>query len=368
MSLPDEEQNSESRQIDSAHVHEVDILPPLPQELIDHIIEIVVAEWHATPSSIRKECTAVARCMLVSRSFLASVRRPLFAHISTNETQKPTAPGTTPPSETARMENLLKILKADPLRDRYPLSAHVRSIKIAMDPLASKAKDNGPGDNSQPSLKADSVILDWNARRVNMREVLRMLPNLNSFALEFTSPISGHSLHVGISLPIEKVCQSSLLTSLHFANIYYFPVDILAGCTNLRYLCLLNIYTGRAEGVGSNATQKTYAPTLLFATWNKRSLQNLESLETENSGDVFEEIKLLSAKATLPVYFSRLKKLTLGVPVKSGLNSLREVHMMGRAAHKLESLTIRGIATDVSLSRFPGHICLSDLTSLRNLR
>jgi hypothetical protein len=318
--------------------------PSLPQELIDNILEILV-RWHQQPNS--KGTKAVARCMVVSRSFLTSVRRYLFEHITIRDTRKAATLGALPPSETARMEGLLRIFRSDPLRSsEYPLVSHVRSIKMVMDSADSVAKTTSTQLNKAPK-DASSAVLDWNARRVNMREVLRAVTYLERFSLGFSSPISGYSIHVGISLAIEKVCRSSLLTQLEFSNIYHFPVDLLAGCTNLRHLILLNVYTGDPDG-DSGSKRKKYAPTLLPAAWSNKSLRNLETLDTESSGDVLEEIRALSATNPLrSKCFSQLKTFKLGLPTKAGLDNFREVEIMRHAASTLESLTIRGITSDI---------------------
>lgn len=321
-------------------------VPPLPQELIDSILEILV-RWHQQPNA--KGTKAVARCMVVSRSFLTSVRRYLFAHITVRDTRKAAALGALPLSETARMEGLLRIFRNDPLRNsEYPLVSHVRSIKMVMDSADSVAKTTSTQLNKAPK-DASSAVLDWNARRVNMREVLRAVTYLERFSLGFSSPISGYSIHVGISLAIEKVCRSSLLTQLEFSNIYHFPVDLLAGCTNLRHLILLNVYAGDPEGDSASSTKrKKYAPTLLPATWSNKSLRNLETLDTESSGDVLEEIRALSAtNPSRSKCFSQLKTFKLGLPTKAGLDNFREVEIMRHAASTLESLTIRGITSDI---------------------
>lgn len=314
--------------------------PVLPQELIDAILEILVR-------CPKHKGDAVGHCMLVSRSFLTSVRRYLFEHITIRDARKAVTLGALPPSETVRMEGLLAIFRSDPLRTtEYPLVVHVRSVKMVMDSAESKAKEVTLGVSSLHK-DASSAVLDWNARRVNMREVLRAVTHLERFALEFISPISGHSIHVGISLAIEKVCQSSLLTRLEFVNIYHFSVDLLASCANLRHLRLLNVHTRDPELDGTGLKRKKYAPTLLPAIWGRHSLRKLEALETENSGDVLEEINRLKALSGFPLSRLKLKSFKLGLPMKAGLDSYSEASIMLQTAPTLESLTIRGISTEI---------------------
>ena len=71
---------------------------------------------------------------------------------------------------------------------------------------------------------AGAAVLDWNARRVGLREVLRATGRLERFAFEFLAPTSGHALHVGIALAVEKVCRAPQLTRL--VRLLGFP------CTN----------------------------------------------------------------------------------------------------------------------------------------
>ncbi|KAF9479752.1 hypothetical protein BDN70DRAFT_878387 [Pholiota conissans] len=342
------------------------VSPALPQELIDQILEIIVRCQHQQPNS--KGNGAVGRCMLVSRSFLTSIRRYLFESITIRDTRKAATFGALPPSETARMEGLLRIFRNDPLHDTaYPLVAHVRSVKMVMESADSISKTNTLLNKA--SKDSSSAILDWNSRRVSMREVLRAVKHLERFSLGFSSPISGYSMHVGISLAIEKACKSSLLTQLEFSNIFHFPVDLLAECMNLRHLILLNVSTGESEDdIGPATKRKSYAPTLLPAIWGRKSLQILEILDTENSGDVLEEIRSLSApKPSRSMCFSQIKTFKLGLPTKAGLDNYREVEIMRHAASTLESLTIRGITGDISFNVCPGRLCLSDLKSLRSL-
>ncbi|KAF5310586.1 hypothetical protein D9619_007746 [Psilocybe cf. subviscida] len=343
--------------------------PELPPELIDSVLELLVAEWYSIPYAKRRDHEirlAVSRCMVVSRAFLTSTRRCLFAHVSTHE--RPKASSITPlafsnEDVTARMDSLLKLLRNDPLQDTQPLAGHIRSIEVEMDPLSHKNTDRMRQENLHRWLKQDSGTLDWNARRINMREVLRLLPNLHTFSLIFTSPISAYALHVGLSLAVEKLCRSALLTSLRFENINNFPVDMLASCPNLADLQLVNVHARDAAGDPTSPFAGKYMMTLLPSSWDRQSLRRLRNLTTENSGDVYEAIKANAKQLPL---FSSLKALDISVYAYAAPENPGDTHILRAAAPRLESLSIRGIGFDSSCNKFP-HIALGKFQALRTL-
>ena len=379
-------------------------IPALPQELIDLIIELLVRSSGSAPHARRRgdsAVDAVGQCMLASRAFLMSVRRTLFEHVTLRDARRAPAIGALPTSETARMDGLLAAFRADPLRaSAHPLTAHVRSIRVVLDPAEGRAMDGsagvglgGVGSGLAGGLHKDAgaAVLDWNARRVGLREVLRATGRLERFAFEFLAPTSGHALHVGIALAVEKVCRAPQLTRLEFTNLYHFPVDLLAGCVNLRALRLVNVFTRDPEWSKSVAArQKRYAPTLLPAMWGRESLKRLEVLEAENAGEVLDEISNPTG-VKAPWNFSfrhvKLRSFKLGIPTKVGADTMREVIIMLETAATLESLTIRGITSDTrkrnhysycdpllthtrlhtALILCPGRLVLSSFFALRTL-
>lgn len=331
-------------------------IPALPQELIDQIIELLVRSSSSSsvhPARRRGDSAAdaVGQCMLASRALLTSVRRTLFEHVTLRDARRAPALGALPASETARMDGLLVVFRSDPLRaSMRPLTAHVRSIRVVLDPAEGRAVDGGTGVGLGVAGNKDAgaAVLDWNARRVGLREVLRATGRLERFALEFLAPTSGHALHVGIALAVEKACRAPQLTRLEFANLYHFPVDVLAGCVNLRALRLVNVFTRDPEwSKGLVARQKKYAPTLLPAVWGRESLQRLEVLEAENAGEVLDEISgPTGAKAPFSFRHVKLRSFNLGIPTKGGADTMAEVIIMLQTSATLESLTIRGITSE----------------------
>jgi len=320
-------------------------LPPrLPQELVDHIIDSLADQWCVSDSRGQSR-QALGECMLVSRSFLTSVRRQLFRRLRLNEQ----CTALHHPDERAtidKMDGFLKVLKADPLRATpNPLAAQVRGIKLEMHGVPSSRNHTLKSEKSTAKS-----IQEWNDRRVQLYHILKVTSNLEAFALEFVLPMDARSIHLGIFIAIEKVCQSSRITLLQFANIYHFPVDLLATCVNLRELRLSGVSIAQPDSLeSSTGADSKPVSTILHATWNKHSLRYLETLDTRLSADVFAAVKGATSKTTLnPLSpFSRLKTLKLGLHMWSGPNSLEEWEVMKTAAQSLERLYIRGISGDV---------------------
>jgi hypothetical protein len=223
--------------------------------------------------------------MLVSRSFLTSVRRQLFRRL----------PHHKEPADNDWMNGFLEVLKGDPLRGTpHPLAVQVRGIKLEMHKIPS------------------SGIQAWNDKRVQLYHILKATSNLEAFALEFVSPMNAYLIHLGIFIAIEKVCHSTRITRLQFTNIYHFPVDLFAMCVNLRELRLSAVWIAKPEGLESlTGTDSKPASTVLPAMWSKDSLRYLETLDTRRSADVIKAIKEAASKTSSP--FSHLKKLQLGL-------------------------------------------------------
>ena len=314
--------------------------PRLPQELVDHIIDSLADQWRvADPDSQSRE--ALGECMLVSRSFLTSVRRQLFRRLKLSEKCTDALHLHDEPASIDRMNGFLEVLKADPLQDSpHPLAAQVRGIKLEMHGVPSSRNNTV---KSEKSIAKN--IQEWNDKRVQLHRILKATSNLDAFAIEFMTPMDAHSIHLGIFIAVEKVCNSTRITRLQFTNIFYFPVDLLALCTNLRELRLSGVSIAKPENLGSSTGPDSKpASTILGATWNKDSLRYLETLDTRLSADVIEAIKAAASKTSTP--FSHLKTLQLGLHTWSGPNSLEEWQVMKNAARSLECLYIRGIHGD----------------------
>ena len=186
---------------------------------------------------------------------------------------------------------------------------------------------------------------EWKDKQLHLYHILKATSNLNAFALEIMLPMDAHSIHLGIFIAIEKVCNSANITRLQFANSYHFPVDLLAMCANLRELRLSGVSITNPEGLGSSTgADSKPACTILHARWNKDSLRYLETLDTKLSAEVIVAIKEAASKTSPP--FAHLKKLQLGLRMWSGLHSLEEWEVMKSAARSLECLCIRGINGD----------------------
>jgi len=314
--------------------------PRLPQELVDQIIDSLADQWRlADPDFQSRE--ALGECMLVSRSFLTSVRRQFFHRLRLSETCTDALHLHDGPASIDRMNEFLEVLKADPLRGTpHPLTAQVRGIKLDMHGVPSSRNHT-----VKPEISIAMNIQEWNDKRAQLRHILKTTSNLEAFALEFVTPMDAHSIHLGIFIAIEKVCKSTRITRLQFTNIYHFPVDLLATCTNLRELRLSGVSIAKPENLGSSTGPDSKpASTILGATWNKNSLRCLETLDTRLSADVIEAIKVAASKTSSP--FSHLKTLQLGLHTWSGPNSLEEWGVIKNAVPSLECLYIRGIHGD----------------------
>ena len=305
--------------------------PRLPQELVDHIIDNLADQWRLADSDSQSR-EALGECMLVSRSFLTSVRRQLFRRLRLSEECTDRLHNHEEPAANRNdwTDGFLKVLKGDPLRGTpHPLAVQVRGIKLEMHDIP----------KSEKSIAKN--IQEWNHKRVQLYHILKATSNLEAFALEFVFPMDAHSIHLGIFIAIEKVCHSTRITRLQFTNIYYFPVDLLAMCANLRELRLSGVSIANPEGLGSlTGADSKPASTILGAMWNKDSLRCLETLDTRLSADVIEAIKQAASKTSTP--FSHLKTLQLGLHTFSGPNSL-EWDFLKSAARSLECLCIRGV-------------------------
>ena len=310
--------------------------PRLPQELVDHIIDHLADQWRL-PDPYSQSRETLGQCMLVSRSFLTSVRRQLFRRLRLSEKRTDALHYHEEPAANDWMIGFLEVLKGDPLRGTpHPLAAQVRGIKLEMHKIPSS------GTHSPESEKSTAEnIQEWNDKRVQLYHILKATSNLDAFALEFVFPMDAHSIHLGIFIAIEKVCHSIRITRLQFTNIYHFPVDLLAMCVNLHELRLSAVWIARPEGLESlTGTDSKPASTILPAMWSKDSLRYLEILDTRRSVDVIKAIKEVASKTSSP--FSHLKKLQLGLHPSSGPNSL-EWEVLKNAAQSLECLCIRGV-------------------------
>lgn len=345
-----------------------DFPPRLPQELVDHIIDNLADQWRfAEPDSQSRE--TLGQCMFVSRSFLTSVRRQLFHRIRLSEKCTAALHLHDELASTERMNGFLQVLKRDPLRATpHPLAAQVRGIKLEMHGVPA-SRNHSP----QSEKSTAKNIQEWNDKRVHLYHIIKATSNLEAFALEFILPMDAHSIHLGIFIAIEKVCHSTNITRLQFTNIYHFPVDLLATCTNLRELRLSAVSLAKPEALGSSTGGDSKpASTILRATWNKDSLRCLETLDTRLSGEVIVAIKEAASGTSSSPPFSQLKTLQLGLHIWSSPKSAEEWEVMNSAARSLECLCIRGIHGDslagTVTQQFYGNICLSKLTSLRALK
>ncbi|KDR74466.1 hypothetical protein GALMADRAFT_157667 [Galerina marginata CBS 339.88] len=316
----------------------------LPQELIDDIIDILSAQ---------ESWQAVARCLLVARSFVVRARRHLFSKISTREYVFP-SPGR---GDSEKIDRLLEILQEDPLRDSHPLALYVRSLRVSMFP----ASDTRCG----PVTRKPE---EWNAQRQNLRYVLEKLPNLHTFGLEFTTLMDWNSIQTGMYAGIIKVAESSQLTTLQLTNIYHFcPEHVLARCVNLRDLRLDNIWNVAPSafsairfGSGADPIRKHHD----HPKWHPKSLRNLQHIETKCAGDVFVGIMLAKRDKLLVSPLSQMRSFTLTV---SPDQTVPEWEAMKCAASSLKRLAVFGLVSSDTTSTFPGPIRLSVFTSLHTL-
>ena len=313
--------------------------PRLPQELVDHIIDILANQWRLLEPDSQSRKT-LGECMLVSRSFLTSVRRQLFRRLTLFE--ECTDALHDEPGSTDKMDGFLKVLKGDPLRSTpHPLAAQVRGIKLEMHGVPTSQNYLAKSEKTMAQM-----ILEWNGERVQLYHILKATSNLDAFALKFMLPMDANSIHLGIFLAIEKVCHSTRITQLQFTNIYHFPVDLLAMCANLHELGLRGVSIAQPESLGSStgADTKKPASTILGATWNKDSLRYLETLDTKLSADVVKAIKEAASKTSSP--FSHLKTLQLCLHALPEPTSLEEWEILKSAARSLKCLCICGIHGD----------------------
>ncbi|KDR80857.1 hypothetical protein GALMADRAFT_1112278 [Galerina marginata CBS 339.88] len=297
--------------------------PKLPPELIDDILEILGAQG----SNEGRE--ALARCLLVSRSFYLRARGILFAKIKTSERLFP-SPGR---KKTEMIDVLLEILEEDLLRNVDPLVTYVRDLRLSMFPLS--------------TIGAAS---EWNAQRANLPLLLTMLPNLQSFGLEFTTSMDWNAIYEPMYVGIACTLKSSNLTALYLANIYHFSTSLVLGqCINLRDLYLENI-THRPRG-DFTACQDMFPSVDKYQTpWDPKSLQNLENVETNSFGDVFRRIMTVKRHTPQAAPFSHLKSFTVHF---SNEDLAKEWQTLECAAASLERLTLHGIIASESFSPLP---------------
>ncbi|PPQ90876.1 hypothetical protein CVT25_007346 [Psilocybe cyanescens] len=210
------------------------ILPILPQELVDHIVDDI---GHEEDNSQR--IAALSACSLASWSFLTPARRNRFRFVSLVEGggRHKFTREQDDWKHILRLEAFAKLLLRDPCKaypNHTPLSQHIGSLAIELSRYRAEPKLE---ETAQKRARLDSIL----PRILALIPSIRLLRLFYDYDLWKNDSLQWAFLGDSMKKALEDFCISRPIEYLDLAAIRSFPMAIITNCRHLKDLWAANM-------------------------------------------------------------------------------------------------------------------------------